>query len=93
MQVGGPSTDIYDTYHTYSVNTTPEGLHVTGLEPANGLEVQVHHLINLGGWNDVKSVHLSQASCDTKNSLLSRLQGRCGRPFTEVGFQKVCRFG
>jgi hypothetical protein len=26
------------------------------LEPAKGLEVQVHHLINLGGWNDVISM-------------------------------------
>jgi hypothetical protein len=25
--------------------------------PAKGLEVQVHHLISLGGWNDV--IHLS----------------------------------
>ncbi len=26
-------------------------------KPAKGLEVQVHHLISLGGWNDV--IHLS----------------------------------
>jgi hypothetical protein len=28
------------------------------LEPAKGLEVQVHHLISLGGWNDVISIYL-----------------------------------
>jgi hypothetical protein len=28
------------------------------LEPAEGLEVQVHHLISLGGWNDVTDLSI-----------------------------------
>jgi hypothetical protein len=29
------------------------------LEPAKSLEAQIHHLISLGGWNDVISIYLS----------------------------------
>jgi hypothetical protein len=27
-------------------------------EPAEGLGVEVHHLVSLGGWNDVTSIYL-----------------------------------
>jgi hypothetical protein len=43
------------------------GTSSTSLEPAKSLEVQVHHLINLGGWHDVISMcigYLPAHSCN-----------------------------
>ncbi len=37
---------------------------VLSREPAKGLELQVHHLISLGGWNDV--IYLSICLCGAR---------------------------
>jgi hypothetical protein len=39
--------------------SAPANQSLLTLEPGKGLEVQVHHLISLGGWNDVISIYLS----------------------------------
>ncbi len=50
-----------------------------GKSPAKGLEVQVHHLISLGGWNDVKFIyHGLYPTCQ----LLPELQP-CRRLFSQ----------
>jgi hypothetical protein len=53
------------------------------LESAKGLEAQVHHLISLGGWNDVIHIYLSI------NLSLPHESGTLAIPDTQVLSQSV----